>query len=77
MSEADEYFRELDPEDQFSLIERYDSQQPIETLRLTGKKKPGKAAQATFFGWLAKVTWGEPTPEELLTFAQEFLVPKQ
>lgn len=73
MAEADGYFRELDPEDQSGLLEQYNQQQPIETLRLVGKKKPGKAAQAAFFAWLANATWGEPTAEELLAFAQTLI----
>lgn len=69
--EADAYFQEIDPEDQTSLIDRYNEQQLAPKLRL--EKKPSKLALSAFFRWLAVETWGDPTPEELLEFAQTLL----
>ncbi|MBU1690655.1 MAG: replication initiation protein [Gammaproteobacteria bacterium] len=69
--EADKYFVELDPDDQAAMIEKYNTQQTSSLLQL--KKKVTKVAQAGFFQWLAKETWGEPTAEELLEFVQGML----
>lgn len=69
--EAEAYFRELDPEDQTEMIEKYNASQPTSVLRM--KPKATKVAQAAFFGWLALTTWGEPDPEVLLEFAQQLI----
>lgn len=69
MVEADKYFQELEMSEQTVLMEKYNSQQPIESLRFTENKKASRSVLSTFFGWLAAETWGEPTPEELLSFA--------
>jgi hypothetical protein len=70
-AEASRYFKELDPSDQAQTIERYNQQQEAAVLRLTNRAK--KAAQAAFFRWLGTETWGEPTTEALLEFAQKML----
>lgn len=70
--EAERYFKELDAPDQAKCIEKYNAGQATNVLRLN--KKPSKAAQAAFFGWLATETWGEPTSDELLDFAQSILL---
>jgi hypothetical protein len=72
LAEAEHYFAELDPDDQASIIEHYNLQQTSVTLQL--KKKTSKVAQVGFFQWLAKSTWGDPSAEELLEFAQGMLV---
>jgi hypothetical protein len=72
LAEAEEYFKEIDPQDQTVLIEKYNTQQMVEKSRIA--KKPSKLAQAGFFRWLAAETWGEPTSDELLEFAQTLLV---
>ena len=71
INEAAHYFNELDPADQVAMIERYNNQQAISALRLTAKTK--KLAQSAFFRWLSRETWGEPTSDELLEFAQRML----
>lgn len=70
-NEAERYFAELDEHDQAELVQRYNTQQPVPLLRVA--KKAGKAAQAAFSHWLARETWGEPTPEALVDFAQQEL----
>jgi hypothetical protein len=71
LTDVDGYFRELDAVDQSALIERY-NQQAVGALKLTNKK-PSKAAEAGFRRWLAKDVWGEPSPEDLVDFAQRIL----
>jgi hypothetical protein len=71
LAEAERYFMELDPDDQATMIVDYNTQQTSASLQL--KKKTTKVAQAGFFQWLSKKTWGEATAEELLVFAQEML----
>ena len=69
--EARAYFKELDAPDQAVLIERYNEQQGVGILKV--KKRASLATEASFFRWLARVTWGEPSAETLLAFAQEML----
>src|SRR5574338_502342 len=69
VQEADAYFNELDPAEQAALIERYNTQQGNSLFRV--KKRATKVAQAALFAWLATDTWGEPTTDDLLGFAQE------
>lgn len=69
--EAARYFAELDPGEQNAIIDRYNATQTAAPLRLD--KRAGKLAQAGFFRWLAGETWGEPSAEELLEFAQGLL----
>lgn len=69
--EAQLYFQELDITEQEEFINRYNDQQPTAPLQIK-KKKNGKAAEAGFLNWLAKETWGEPSKDDLLAFAQEF-----
>ena len=71
LGEAQRYFRELDPSDQAALIEKYNGQQNIIPLRI--KKAVSKATEASFYRWLGQATWGEPTAEGLLSFAQTML----
>ncbi len=68
--EAERYFKELDPEDQSALMERYNAQ-AVAALRL--KKKPTKAAETAFRRWLVMDTWGEPSAQDLLEFAGRML----
>jgi hypothetical protein len=71
LTEAERYFAELDPSDQAAMIADYNVQQTSVSLQL--KKKTTKVAQAGFFQWLSGKTWGQPTVEELLEFAQGLL----
>ena len=68
--EANAYFKELDAAEQNGLIDKYNSQQLIVGLRLK-TAKPTKGAASAFYRWLAKETWGDPTNDDLLKFAQE------
>lgn len=68
---AEHYFRELNPEDQQELVERYNAGQPTQPLRLDARKT--RLARSAFFHWLAQETWGDPSSEELLEFAQDML----
>jgi hypothetical protein len=70
--EAEGYFKELDAPDQALLIERYNAQQSLSALRLSGKRV-SKATEIAFKRWLAMDLWGEPGPEQLLEFAQTML----
>lgn len=69
--EAERYFKELDPSDEDVMIQRYNSWQGVPALKL--KKKAAKAAQTAFYRWLADETWGQPSTETLLAFAQQML----
>lgn len=74
IDEAESYFGELDPSDQARLMEGYNSQQGSASLKLN--KRATRAARTAFFGWLAITTWGEPSQEELLEFAQGLIASK-
>lgn len=70
-NEAEEYFNELNPEEQDSLVDRYNAQQAIPSIRVDKRKKSGRASKAAFLRWLTIDTWGKPTADQLLTFASE------
>lgn len=70
MQEAEGYFRELDTGDQQELMKRYNDQASV-ALRLG--QKPKKAAEMAFRRWVALDVWGEPSPEDLVEFAQQTL----
>jgi hypothetical protein len=65
--EAQKYFKELSLEDQSEKIAQYNAQQQLKPLQI--QKKAGTAAQNAFYIWLGDVTWGEPSQEDLLEFA--------
>ena len=69
LPETESYFHELDIAEQTLLIEAYNAQQPTESLRM-GEKRTKKSTLLLFFNWLLIHTWGEPTAEELVAFAQ-------
>jgi dihydrodipicolinate synthase/N-acetylneuraminate lyase len=69
--EAQAYFAELAPAEQAALVDEYNAGQATEALKI--KKRSTKLSQAGFLRWLALRTWGTPTPEELLNFAQKLL----
>lgn len=71
MDEVQGYFKELDTSEQSALIGRYNEQQSAPVLRL--KKRVTKPAEIAFRRWLIRDTWGEPTPDQLLHFAQKML----
>ena len=68
MGEAKEYFRELEIDDQSTLIDRYNQTVELKNLKLSPGKRPTKLAEAGFFQWLALDTWGEPSIDDLLEF---------
>lgn len=69
--QAEQYFHELNADDQLDLIDRYHAGQNVPALRLDTKAT--KLSQTAFFRWLSQETWGEPSAEELLEFAQDIL----
>jgi hypothetical protein len=71
LNQASQYFKELDPEDQQELINRYNAYQQTPALRIA--KKLGKGSQTAFYTWLGIETWGHPSAERLLAFATERL----
>lgn len=71
LTQAEHYFHELNADDQLELVERYNAGQHVAPLRLNTKAT--KLSQAAFFSWLSQETWGEPSAEELLEFAQDIL----
>ncbi|MGE5469676.1 MAG: replication initiation protein [Bacteroidota bacterium] len=74
-AEAEDYFNELDAGEQMALIESYNGGQPVPSLRLNAKAT--KLAQAAFFRWLSRETWGEPSADQLLELAQRMLADRQ
>ncbi len=68
---ASGYFKQLDAGEQQSLVDQYNTHQTHSVLRL--KTKTTKLAETAFFQWLAIRTWGEPTSDDLLAFAQQML----
>ncbi len=74
--EAGRYFQELEADEQTALMERYNEQQVAPSLKF-GKNKPKNSVVAAFYGWLSMDTWGEPSAEELLTFAETLLQRKE
>ena len=74
LADVEGYFKELDAADQRVLIERY-NESVLGPLQI--KKKASKAAEAAFSRWLVNDTWGEPTAENLVEFAQQILTKKQ
>lgn len=72
--DAEQYFKELDASDQARLIDRYNAQ-AMPALQLKAKRS-SKAAEAGFRRWLAKDTWGEPSADQLVEFAQRVLSQK-
>lgn len=73
--EAEGYFHELAPSEQQMMVDEYNAQQELASLKIKiGKGKAhGKAATATFYRWLAQKTWGPVTPEQLLEYANNLL----
>lgn len=72
IKEAEEYFGELNAQDQKMLIDEYNDTDVAPSLKIK-RSSPGKAVRTEFFKWLALKTWGHPKPEELLMFAQKLM----
>ncbi len=73
LAQIEGYFKELDADERSTLIERY-NEQALSALQL--KKKASKAAEVGFRSWLVKDTWGDPTADDLVNFAQQVLSAK-
>jgi len=72
IKEAEGYFLELDEEKKQELIDNYNDQDISPTLKIKNSK-PGKAVRTEFFMWLANKTWGTPTTDDLLKFAEKMM----
>ena len=72
IEEAEKYFSAMDGQEQEPLVTRYNGQQKIAGLRFNSKRR-AKAAQSAFFQWLVSETWGLPTAEQLLEFAETLM----
>ena len=72
-AKAESYFAELDLQDQDALVSRYNDHQPTSALQVKKNGKHSRAAKTAFFRWLGLDTWGQPTTEDLLAFAQSML----
>lgn len=70
--EAERYFKELDVPEQEEAMARYNETVTLPALKIK-KKNTGKAAEKSFFSWLSKDTWGAPSTEELLQFANTII----
>jgi hypothetical protein len=71
---AETYFKDLEPNEQQGIIDRYNRQQTHSILKL--KINTSKVARTAFFNWLASETWGAPSSDTLLVFAQQMLSAK-
>lgn len=72
--EAEGYFKELGTEDQAELISRYNEQQSVGSLKIS--KRTSRAANEAFYVWVGRQTWGEPSADELLQYAEKMLAKK-
>ncbi|MFL9934933.1 replication initiation protein [Paraburkholderia sp. RL18-103-BIB-C] len=66
--EAKTYFVGLDTSDQTVLVNDYNAQQSIRKWQVSTTKPPNEGAEKTFYNWLARRTWGEPTEEDIVAF---------
>lgn len=68
--QAEKMFREMDEEDQAKLILQYNATVELnEEIVPEEKSKRGNRHLIPFYTWLAKETWGEPKPEEIIEYA--------
>lgn len=72
LADAEKYFKKLDTNDQSLVIDRYNKQQETSSLKL--KAKATKASETAFYQWLSRDLWGDPSPDQLLAFAQKLLI---
>jgi hypothetical protein len=72
--EALSYYRELGLSEQSELVDRYNASS-VPALRIKPGSKPGRARLAAFAKWVAQDTWGDPSPEVLIKYANEMLSP--
>ncbi|MDC6179746.1 RepB family plasmid replication initiator protein [Ralstonia solanacearum] len=66
--QAQGYFGELSPDEQSTILSRYNDQCSVKEWKVVTGKKLSKAAETNFFKWIAHETWGEPTAGEILNF---------
>lgn len=72
--ESESYFYELDAAEQQKLLDEYNEQQELASLRIKpvkGGKQPGKAATSKFFRWLGEKTWGPVSQDQMLAYANK------
>lgn len=72
--DAETYYAELDQSvqlEQVALFERWvaDTKNPTLQTRMKKQGLKSKSVHSAFFQWLARETWGDPTENELLSFA--------
>ncbi|MDB0543943.1 RepB family plasmid replication initiator protein [Ralstonia solanacearum] len=67
-AQAQDYWAELSPDEQSGMLARYNDQCEVKNLKIVSGKKPSKAAETTFFRWIALETWGEPSVSDILDF---------
>lgn len=70
--EALAYYRELGLPEQNELVDRYNASS-VPALRIKPGANPGRARLAAFSKWVAHDTWGDPSPEVLIKYANEML----
>jgi hypothetical protein len=68
-SDADEYFNEIAESERTQLIERYNSNvlNPEEMIPSSYQDRRNRH-MIPFYSWLAKETWGAPTPHEIIQY---------
>ncbi|CAE6956432.1 replication initiation protein [Paraburkholderia domus] len=62
------YFFELDAADQMKVLQRYNEQQSLASLKIESGKKMKKTTETAFYTWLADDVWGPATDSDVLTF---------
>lgn len=72
INEAESYFFELSEDQRLALIAEYNGNDISPALKIKNNK-PGRAVRTEFYKWLALKTWGAPTSEDLLEFAEKMM----
>jgi hypothetical protein len=70
--EALSYYRELGLPEQNQLVDRYNAVS-VPALRIKPGSKPGRVRLAAFSKWVAQDTWGDPSPDVLIKYANQVL----
>lgn len=68
--DAVDYFKELNAAEASELVEKYNSEQTLKSLKVNLNGRTGQGAHSKFYTWLAIETWGEVTADMLLDFAR-------
>lgn len=67
--QAEAYFSAESTESQRAMVEEYNEQQTMRKWRVSTSKAPTKMAQQTFYLWLARKAFGDPSEEDVVSFA--------